>query len=87
MNKLKWHLLTSESVTTAEEAEKIIFYYEKRWLIEDYHKVWKSEGTDVESLRMQTKENLERMHRLVLKKIFNPHLSKVTSNLRLLCLF
>ena len=60
-NKLKWHLLTSESVTTAEEAEKIIFYYEKRWLIEDYHKVWKSEGTDVESLRMQTKENLERM--------------------------
>ncbi|MBT0298878.1 IS4 family transposase, partial [Vibrio campbellii] len=29
--------------------------------IEDFHKVWKSEGTDVESLRLQSKDNLERL--------------------------
>ena len=28
--------------------------------IEEFHKVWKSDGTQVELLRMQTKENLER---------------------------
>ena len=31
------------------------------WLIEEYHKAWKSGGTCVESLRMQTRDNLERM--------------------------
>ena len=59
--KLAWHLLTSEPVTNKEEALKIVSYYEQRWLIEDFHKVWKSEGTQVEQLRMQSKDNLERL--------------------------
>ncbi|HBE9181924.1 TPA: IS4 family transposase [Serratia fonticola] len=56
-----WHLLTSEKVTSGEEARVIISYYERRWLIEEYHKAWKSGGTQVEQLRMQTRDNLERM--------------------------
>lgn len=60
-NKLAWHLLTSEPVTSFEKALQIISYYERRWLIEDYHKVWKSSGTAVEELRMQSRKNLERM--------------------------
>lgn len=56
-----WDLLTSETVSTAKEARVIISYYERRWLIEEYHKAWKSGGTQVEQLRMQTRENLERM--------------------------
>lgn len=36
-------------------------YYERRWLIEEYHKAWKSGGAQVEQLRMQTRDNLERM--------------------------
>ncbi|ATC58253.1 MULTISPECIES: IS4-like element ISVa18 family transposase [Vibrio] len=60
-DKLAWHLLTSEPVTSREEALKIVSYYEQRWLIEDFHKVWKSEGTQVEQLRMQSKDNLERL--------------------------
>jgi Transposase DNA-binding/Transposase DDE domain len=56
-----WHLLTSEKVSSAEEARVIISYYERRWLIEEYHKAWKSGGTQVEQLRMQTRDNLERM--------------------------
>ncbi|NRF28165.1 IS4 family transposase [Vibrio coralliilyticus] len=60
-DKLAWHLLTSEPVTSKEAALKIVSYYELRWLIEDFHKVWKSEGTQVEQLRMQSKDNLERL--------------------------
>ncbi len=60
-DRLEWHLLTSEAVTSAGQASEIIGYYERRWLIEDYHKVWKSAGTWVESLRMQSRENLTRM--------------------------
>jgi hypothetical protein len=45
---LAWHLLTTEAVTTSEQASKIIGDDELRWLIEDYHKIWKSVGTRVE---------------------------------------
>ncbi len=56
-----WHLLTSEKVASAADARRIVSHYEQRWLIEEYHKAWKSGGTCVESLRMQTRDNLERM--------------------------
>lgn len=58
---LSWHLLTSEPVTSKSEAERVLTYYEKRWLIEEFHKAWKSGGTQVEDLRMQRKDNLEKM--------------------------
>jgi len=58
---LCWHLLTSEVVTTAQQAQHILECYERRWLIEDFHKSWKTGGTQVENLRMQSKDNLERM--------------------------
>lgn len=60
-DRLEWHLLTSEAVTTDAQAREVIGYYERRWLIEDYHKVWKSAGTRVETLRMQSLDNLKRM--------------------------
>ena len=58
---LCWHILTSEPVLSKEDAKRILDYYEKRWLIEEFHKAWKSGGTQVEELRMQNKENLEKM--------------------------
>ncbi|MDE9433324.1 IS4 family transposase [Xenorhabdus bovienii] len=58
---LNWHLLTSEPVQSPEEARRILDYYEKRWLIEEFHKAWKSGGTQVEDLRMQSKDNLEKI--------------------------
>ena len=60
-SNLNWHLLTNEPVTTKEEALKIVSYYEQRWLVEEYHKAWKTDGTDVEGLRMQNKNNIERL--------------------------
>ena len=58
---LSWHLLTSEPIHHQDDAQRIVQYYEQRWLIEDYHKAWKTGGTQVESLRMQSKANLERL--------------------------
>lgn len=58
---LCWHLLTSEAVTNKEEALKIITYYEHRWLVEEYHKAWKSDGTNIEDIRLQSKDNIERL--------------------------
>lgn len=45
---LRWVLLTSEEATTFEQARKIIEYYERRPLIEEYHKCLKT-GCQVES--------------------------------------
>lgn len=58
---LQWVLLTTEPVKNKEDALKIVSYYETRWEVELFHKVWKTEGTNVEGLRMQDIENLERV--------------------------
>jgi len=58
---LKWILLTSEPVQNRDQARQIVKYYEARWKIEDFHKVWKTGGTNVEGLRLQTANNTERM--------------------------
>jgi len=60
-NGLCWHLLTTEPVNSAQDAMRVLDHYEKRWLIEEFHKAWKSAGTQVEDLRMQSKQNLERI--------------------------
>ncbi|WP_173237817.1 IS4 family transposase [Legionella antarctica] len=57
---LEWILITTEDISSFEQARKVIRYYELRWRIEDFHKAWKS-GTNVELLRMQSADNLEKM--------------------------
>ncbi|MGB5854399.1 MAG: IS4 family transposase [Oceanisphaera sp.] len=57
---LCWVLYTTEPLPDAAAARKIVRYYELRWRIEEFHRIWKSEGTKVEELRMQTKENVRR---------------------------
>lgn len=58
---LNWHLLTSEPINNQADALNVVSYYEQRWLVEEYHKVWKSDGTDIESLRLQSRDNVERL--------------------------
>lgn len=53
---LRWVLLTTEAVNSAEKAWQVVRYYELRWRIEDYHKAWKS-GVGVERQRFQTVDN------------------------------
>ena len=56
---LEWLLLTTEPVTTRDEALEVLWIYSRRWRIEEFHKAWKS-GTQVEELRPRSADNLER---------------------------
>jgi hypothetical protein len=58
---LCWVLYTTEPLPDAAAARQIVRYYELRWRIEEFHRIWKSEGTNVQDLRMQSKENLRRV--------------------------
>jgi hypothetical protein len=48
---VSWMLLTSEEVTTIEQAKMILRWYSYRWRIEEYHKLLKS-GCQAESYRL-----------------------------------
>ncbi len=55
---IEWILLTSLAVENFEDAWEVIGYYEKRWLIEEWHKALKS-GCRVTKRQLKTKERLE----------------------------
>jgi hypothetical protein len=56
----EWLLLTSEPISEPEEFNQVIQHYEHRWLIEEFHKSWKT-GCRIEERRLQSTMNLERM--------------------------
>lgn len=57
---IRWVLLTSESVTTNEQALRIVDYDRQRWAIEEYHKALKT-GCRVEQRYYETSDRLERV--------------------------
>lgn len=57
---LRWILLTSKPVRTAEEAQRMLKLYLRRWDIEVFHKVLKS-GCKVEEIQLKTVEALLRV--------------------------
>ncbi len=64
VERVEWILLTSLPVTSFNEAWQILEYYEKRWLIEEYHKALKT-GCRVEYRQLKSKEGLERITALL----------------------
>jgi hypothetical protein len=57
---IQWVLYTSLPVDTFDEAMVIVGYYEKRWLIEEWHKTLKT-GLRVEERQLKKCERLEPM--------------------------
>lgn len=55
---LHWVLYTSHALETFEDAWRIVEYYERRWLIEEYHKALKT-GCRVEERQFKTAHRLE----------------------------
>jgi hypothetical protein len=51
---ISWTLLTSEPVETFEQVLYVLRCYGLRWKVEDFHKIWKTGGTNVEGLRLQS---------------------------------
>ena len=60
VDPIEWMLYTSLPVECFEDAMVIVGYYEKRWLIEEWHKVLKT-GMRVEDRQLKTTERLEAM--------------------------
>lgn len=57
---LEWMILTSEPVGTLQQAKTVVGYYECRWLVEEFHKAWKT-GCTIEQRRLQAPASLERL--------------------------
>ena len=60
VDPIEWMLYTSLPVEDLGEAMMVVGYYEKRWLIEEWHKVLKT-GCRVEERQLKTSERLEAM--------------------------
>lgn len=57
---IRWVLYTSLPATTFEEAWTVITYYEKRWLVEEFHKAYKT-GCRVVQRQLKEAHRLEAM--------------------------
>lgn len=59
-----WMLLTSEVVETEEEARRIVTFYQRRWVIEEWHRALK-EGCRVEDSQLDEAEDHLRLAALL----------------------
>ena len=57
---LEWLLVTSVPTTTLEQAWERVYWYQSRWLVEDYHQCLKS-GCRIEERPLQTVDGLMRL--------------------------
>jgi hypothetical protein len=55
---IEWILLTNEPVATFQDAWRVVTWYERRWIIEEYHKGMKT-GCQIEDLQFTAVERLE----------------------------
>jgi Transposase DDE domain len=55
---LHWRLLTTHPATNAEQAWRIVEWYKRRWLIEQFFRVLKTQGFQLEDSQIATAERL-----------------------------
>jgi hypothetical protein len=55
---IEWTLLTNEPVRTFEDALRVTGWYERRWVVEEYHKAQKT-GCRIEDMQFTTTGRLE----------------------------
>ena len=55
---IDWMLLTNEPVQTYADAWRVAGWYEKRWIVEEYHKAKKT-GCKIEDMQFTTTDRLE----------------------------
>jgi Transposase DNA-binding len=55
---IEWTLLTNERVPTFNDALRIVGWYERRWVVEEFHKAQKT-GCRIEDMQFTTTDRLE----------------------------
>lgn len=56
--RLEWFLITNEAVESFSDACRVFGWYEKRWIVEEYHKGMKT-GCQIESPQFTTEDRLQ----------------------------
>ena len=56
--RLEWFLLTNESLESFADAQRVVQWYERRWIIEEFHKGMKT-GCNVEGLQFTAEDRLQ----------------------------
>ena len=56
--RLEWFLITNHPVQTFEDAYEVVGWYEKRWVVEEYHKCLKT-GMSIEGYQFTSTDRLE----------------------------
>jgi hypothetical protein len=56
--RLEWVLLTNEPVHTGTDAWRVVTWYERRWVVEEYHKAMKT-GCQIEDLQFSFVDRLQ----------------------------
>ena len=68
---IHWRLLTTHSLSSAEEAMQIIRWYEKRWMIEQLFRLIKRKGFNIEGCQLQYLDAILKMTVMTLKAAFD----------------
>lgn len=58
---VQWMLLTTHGVETIDDAWKIVGWYKQRWIIEQFFRVLKSQGLNIEDSALATAPRLEKL--------------------------
>ena len=64
---IHWIIWTSEEVNTVEQAEQVISIYARRWKIEVYFKLLKSDGFDIENCQLGTGNGIRKLTLLIME--------------------
>lgn len=56
--RLEWFLLTNQPIASFDDAYQVVGWYEKRWVVEEYHKGLKT-GCQIESLQFTDESRLK----------------------------
>jgi hypothetical protein len=64
---LHWRLLTTHAIADAAGAWQIVGWYQLRWVIEQMHRVMKSQGLQLEDSQMASADRLEKLTAVAVK--------------------
>ena len=63
-----WRLLTTHNAETFQQSEQIAEWYSRRWMIEDLHRILKTEGLDIESSQFEQGAALHKLLLIALRE-------------------
>jgi len=64
---LVWKLITTKKIETIEQAKEEIRIYEQRWRIEEYFKLLKSDGYNIESTELENGKSIRKLTLILMK--------------------